>query len=225
MLETLADGVRVVPAPLSFLGLRVGTRMTVLRLSDGSVLLHSPVRVDDETQQEIDRIGPVAFIVAPNTYHHLYVADALARWPNARVVAPAALRKKRKDLRIDLHLDDPPPDAWKDDLLPLPVEGSMLRETVLVHRPTRTLVSADLVENFQEMDHAPTRAYLKLGGIYGKPGWHRALRFMYRDRAKAKRSIERILDEPIDRVILAHGAPILDRPKEAVREGLSFLLG
>ena len=225
MLEMLADGVHVVSAPLSFFGMRLGTRMTVLRLSDGTVLLHSPVRVDDETKAAIDRIGPVAFIVAPNLFHHLYVADALARWPGARVVAPAALRTKRKDLRIDLHLDDPPPDAWRDDLAVFPILGSMLRETVLLHRPTRTLVTSDFIENFTTMDHAPTRAYLKLGGIYGKPGWHRALRFAYRDRAAARSSIERILAEPIDRVLIAHGQPILDRPKETVREGLSFLLG
>ena len=224
-LARLADGVHALHAPrLMYLGLfQVGSRMTVLRLSDGSVLLHSPVPFDDATKEAIDAIGPVRFIVAPNLYHHLYVGEAAKAWPDAAIVAPAALRKKRKDLAIAADVESPPA-AWKGTVDVFPIAGSMLGETVLLHRPTGTLVSADLVENFSAMEHGITRAYLKLGGLYGKPGWHRMMRFVYRNRQAARASLEAMLDQPIERAIVAHGEPIFTRPKETLQEALSFLL-
>jgi hypothetical protein len=224
MLEKLADGVHALHAPeFTFLGvLRIGSRMTALRLDDGGVVLHSPVPIDDATKDAIDALGPVRFIVAPSLFHHLFVADAAARWPEALIVAPAALRNKRKDLPIAVDLEAPPA-AWEGTIGVFPLAGSMLGESALLHRPTGTLVSADLIENFESMEHGLTRAYLKLGGVYGKPGWHRALHMIYRDRRAARASLERILEEPIERVVIAHGAPITKRPKETLREGLSFL--
>jgi N-methylhydantoinase B len=58
----------------------------------------------------------------------------------------------------------------------------MLKETVLFHPATRTLIGADLVENFETSDHLPTRLYLKISGIHGRVGWGRLMRFVYRDR-------------------------------------------
>jgi hypothetical protein len=99
----------------------------------------------------------------------------------------------------------------------------MLSETALFHRPSRTLVAADLLENFRSMEHGLTRAYLKMGGIYGKPGWHRFLRMIYRDYGAARRSVEAILERPIEQLVIAHGEPITSAPKDALREGLAFL--
>jgi hypothetical protein len=224
-LEQLADGVHALHAPgLMYLGLfQVGSRMTALRLADGSVLLHSPVPLDVAVKDAIDAIGPVRFIVAPNLYHHLFVGDAARAWPDAAIVAPAALRKKRKDLAIAVDLESPPA-AWQGIVDVFPIAGSMLGETVLLHRPTGTLVSADLVENFSSMDHAITRAYLKLGGLYGTPGWHRMMRFVYRNKKAARASLEAMLDQPFERVVVAHGEPLVNRPKETLQQALAFLL-
>lgn len=224
-LGQLADGVHALHDPgFMFLGLfRVGSRMTVLRLADGSVLVHSPVPFDVAVKDAIDAIGPVRFIVAPNLYHHLFVGDAARAWPDAAIVAPAALRKKRKDLAIAADVESPPA-AWKGTVDVFPIAGSMLGETVLLHRPTGTLVSADLVENFSSMEHAITRAYLKLGGLYGTPGWHRMMRFVYRDKKAARASLEAMLDQPLERVVVAHGEPILEHPKDTLQQALAFLL-
>jgi hypothetical protein len=223
-LQAIADAVWVARAPLRFMGVfAIGARMTVLRAGDGLVV-HSPIAIDDELKAEIDALGPVRFIVAPNAYHHLFVGDAMKAWPDASLVAPAALRKKRKDLRIDAELESGPPVAWGPDLQSFPIRGSMLKETVLFHAPTGTLVGSDLFENFVHVEDALTRQYLKLGGVYGKPGWHRFLRFIYRDRAAAKASVERLLDLDLERIVIAHGELVTARPKETMREALAFLL-
>ena len=48
------------------LGLRLGTRMTVVRLTNGGLLLHSPVLMSPALREELDAIGPVSHIVCPD---------------------------------------------------------------------------------------------------------------------------------------------------------------
>jgi Domain of unknown function (DUF4336) len=222
-LVTVADGVWAVKSPLRYLGvLEMGTRMTILRAGDGLVL-HSPIAIDDELKREIDALGNVRFIVASNAYHHLFAGHAAKAWPDAKVLAPRSLRKKRKDLRIDEDLENGAPSAWKGDVQAFTIHGSMLEETVLYHAPAKTIVASDLLENFTHVDHWFTKQYLKLGGIYGKPGWHPLLRFVYRDRKAAKADIEKLLDLDVENIVIAHGDIVTTRPKETMREALAFL--
>jgi len=197
--------------------------MTVLRLGDGSLLLHSPITLDDSLRSQIDALGPVAHIVAPNLFHHLYAGDAAKAFPEAKVHGAAGLRKKRPDLRLDAVLGEQAEPAWRDDLEVLPIEGTLLEETLFWHRPSGTLLSADLIENFQSADDWWTHFYLKIGGIYGKIGLSRMLRLAFRDRKKARRSIDQVLDWDFDRIVLAHGEPIGSNGVEALREAYTWL--
>jgi hypothetical protein len=212
-----------IAAPQSFLGLHLGTRMTIVRLADRALIVFSPVAMNDELRAAVDAEGTVAHIVCPNVYHHLHAGPWSTAYPDAVVHAPRALRKKRPDLRIDRELDDATPASFGSDIVPLHIDGSMLDETVLVHLPSKTVVSVDLVENFSTTDHLPTRLYLKAGGIHGKPGWNRLMRFIYRDRKAARRSVDALLEHDIDRLILAHGDVIETNAKDAIRQTFTFL--
>ena len=55
-LESIAPGVWVAPMPHVYMGLHIGTRMTVVPLSDGSVFVYSPIRLDDGLEAEIDAL-------------------------------------------------------------------------------------------------------------------------------------------------------------------------
>ncbi len=224
MLTRHAEGLFTHAAPFSLFGIRIGTRMTVVRLPDGLLLVHSPVPIDDALRRAVDREGKVAHVVAPNAFHHLFAGQWAEAYPDAVVVAPRALRKKRRDLRIDRDLEDVTAGTFGGALVPHHIDGSMLDETVLVHPATRTVVSADLTENFVSgSDHLPTRLYLKAGGIYKKPGWSRFLRMLYRDRKAARRSIEALLEHDFDRVVVAHGEVLEHGAKDALRETFTFL--
>lgn len=223
-LEAITNDVWSVAAPHTYLGIHFGTRMNVVRLRNGAVLLHSPIAIDDELADRIAKIGPVRHIVCPNSWHHVYAAPASQRYADAIVYAPKALTRKRHDLRIDAFLSDAPPAAWCGDLLPFPVRGTLLHETVLFHRPSGTLLTADLVENFQHEPHWLTRNYLRLGGIYRQPGWHRLLRFFYWKRSIARRDVQRVLELPIERALIAHGTPLLTNAHASLRSGLAWLL-
>ena len=60
-------------------GLQFPVRMTVIRLADGRLWLHSPIELDDELDAELAALGEVAHLVAPNHQHFLYAAAARAR--------------------------------------------------------------------------------------------------------------------------------------------------
>ena len=218
-----AEDVWTVSVPHRYLGLHLGTRMTVLRLPDGTLWLHSVVAVDDILGDEIQALGPVRHLVLPDLYHHVYATDAIQRWPAAGVYAPAAMRQKLPGLRIDAELSETPDPAWCGALVPVHIDGSLLDETVYVHPASRTLVCADLVENFDSSPHLPTRLYLKAAGLEGHVAFSRFLRPAYRDRPAARASLERLLALDFDRIILAHGRVLEHGGPAAVREAFVWL--
>lgn len=222
-LQKVTDQIWTVAVPHTMMGLRLGSRMTVVRLSDGGVLLHSPVPLSASLRQEISSIGSVAHIVCPNLFHHSYAAEAQAAYPQALLHGPKSLSKKRPNLRLQAELSDTAHPSWKGELLPLSIKGCDLQETVLFHPGSKTLISADLTENFTSCDHWPTRLYLQAGGIYGRIGWSRLLRFLYKDRAAARQSIQKLLAWDFERLIISHGDLILQNPKESIQQTFVWL--
>jgi hypothetical protein len=205
LLERLDEKLFTHAAPLSFLGLHLGTRMTIVQLDDGGLWIHSPVRLTPALRAEVDALGPVRHVVAPNLYHHLFAGEWASAYPGSTLYGPAALTRKRKDLTLSAPLEEASRAPWATALVPVRIDGARFHETVFVHPRTRTLVSADLVENFATSPHAPTRLYLKLSGIHGKAGIAAPLRMMYGDRSAARRSIDALLEHDFERIVLAHG--------------------
>src|SRR5690349_23175602 len=110
VLTPFAEGVWADSAPRRILGMPLTATMTVLRLGDGSLLIHSPVAFTPERRAAVEALGPVAHLYAPNLFHHLRLGEWSAVFPTARVHAPRGLAKKRPDLRIDrFHGDAPEP--------------------------------------------------------------------------------------------------------------------
>jgi len=199
--------------------------MTVVQLGDGQLLIHSPVAMVPGLKAEVDALGSVRHIVAPNIYHHLYAGDWKASYPDAFLHGARGLAKRRKDLVIDRELGSETPPDWLEYLDTALLEGTMLNETVFLHRPSRSLIVADLIENFETSPHWPTRAYLKLAGIHGKPGLSRPLRTVFRDKMRARRALDRILSWDFDRIVLPHGNVLESGGNEALRQAYAWLRG
>jgi hypothetical protein len=224
-MEQIASNVWVAAAPNSFFGLHLGTRMSVLRLKDGSLLMYSPIPLAPDLKAEVDALGPVRHIVAPNIYHHLSAGDWKEAYPDALLHGARGLEKRRKDLDIDLELKGEAHPDWAEDLDTMFLDGTMLNETVFFHPSSRTLVVSDVIENFETSPHWPTRMYLKMGGIHGKPGLSRPLRMVFRDKPAARRAIDRMLDWDFDRIVLAHGDVIERDGRDQLRDAYTWLEG
>jgi hypothetical protein len=227
MLKTgreLDAGLWAFERPLSVLGLHVGTRMTVLRLADGSLFLHSPVALDADTRADLDGLGRVRFVVAPNKLHHLFVAAYRDAYPDAELWAAPGLREKRPRLPFDRVLDDAAPGAWKDELEQLLVAGiPYLNEVVFLQRATRTLLLTDLGMNFAPGGRLPTRLWVRAMGLRGGFGVSRLVRALVRDRAALRASLERVLSWDFERVTVTHGMVLQRGGRRLLRRAWAWL--
>src|ERR1043165_2620998 len=78
------DSIWVVERPVWFGGVRLRSKTTVVRLSDGALWVHSPCPPTDSVCAALDTLGEVRWIVVPNRFHHLQAPATPARYPNAR---------------------------------------------------------------------------------------------------------------------------------------------
>jgi hypothetical protein len=219
----LAEGLWVHDAPFRVAGLRVGTRMTVARLADGSLFLHSPVALDAALRAELEAQGEVRHVVAPNRHHHLFLPD-YRELPGVRLYATPGLPEKRKDLRFDEVLGDEAPLAWRGQLDQHVFRGArFLGETLFFHRGSRTLLTADLFFNFVHCDHRFTRWWLRAMGALGRFSVPRQVRWGIRDQRAARTSADAILRWDVQRVVVTHGVVLQQSAKRLVREALAFL--
>ena len=62
--------------PFAWLGIDVNGRGAVVKLSDGSLWVHSPVNLDPELKAAMDALGPVKHIVTPNFEHNKFAQQA-----------------------------------------------------------------------------------------------------------------------------------------------------
>ena len=191
-------------------GGRLPLYSSLVRLADGALLLHAPASFDDATWRRIAERGEVAHVVAPNLYHHLFVAAALERWPRATLHGPAALAAKRTDLAATLRPLDGDASPWPGDLDTIALRGApALDEVVLFHRASGGLLCGDLLFNVTEPANLATRLVLALMGTSGgRPAQSRAWRFLVRDRAAMRTALEQLLALPVKCVLPCHGSSV-----------------
>ncbi|MBJ6124129.1 DUF4336 domain-containing protein [Microvirga splendida] len=215
VLKPVAPDVWIVDGPeirLSYMGLKLPfpTRMTVVRLPDGGLWIHSPIEPDGALVERILALGPIRFLIAPNTLHYWWVPDWKARFPEAEVHGvPGLDRKAKRPLPVDRVLGDAPAAAWADVMDQVLVHGDGLTEADFFHRPSQTLILTDLIENF-EMGRVRQWFYrwlLRLAGPVdpdGKTPVDLQLSFL-RQRRAVKAAVRRMIAWSPERVIIAHG--------------------
>jgi hypothetical protein len=222
MLLPLADEVWTLASPQRFAGMELGSRMTVVRLPDRSLVLHSPVAPSEGTLRELVALGVVRALVAPNLLHHLHLRAYLDAFPSARVYGGPGLARKRPDLRVSGVLGSEL-EPWAPTLRHRLIEGNPTHEEVVTFHPaSRSLLVADLVGNLRKLRGLRMRLLGRLNG-WGRFGAPHVLRLLVRDRRAARRSLDAVLRWDFDRIVLTHGE-ILDRGgREALARAFAWL--
>ena len=203
-------------------GIRVGTRTTLVRLDDGGLWVHSPGPLTEDLIREINALGPVRFLVAPNTFHHLFVSENCTAWPEAKLYLAPGLSEKRKDLSEALELGSDSDPGWSAEVDQCLIEGSpRLGEVVFRHRASRTLILTDWVFNVSRPDSLGARFFFTLTGVLGGVSVSRLIRFLSRDNAAARRSFECVLQWDFDRIVMAHGEVLEQDGPRCLRDALT----
>lgn len=217
----IADG-PIVP----FFAMPYPTRMALVRLRDGGLFVWSPIALAAELQAEVEALGEPKFLVSPNKLHHLFLAEWKAAYPQAMAFASPGLRRRRSKLTFDADLSDTADPGWAADIDQVLFNGSFaMTEAVFYHRVSRTAIFADLIQSLpRDLLQGWRRVLARLGGILepntGTPGdW----RTSFLGRKAARAALARILAWDIERVIIAHGAPVQRDGEAFVRRAFAWL--
>ena len=214
-LKSVADDIWLVDGPLIRFGppglkMPFPTRMTIIRVGPTDLFVHSPIELTPGLKAEVGKLGQPRWLIAPNRLHYWWIADWKAAFPDAGVyLAPRIVEHAGK--RIDLIHSDLDRDhgyPWDNAIATLPVTSDYMTEVVFFHRPSRTLLLTDLIENFEpEKLSLGMRLLTWLGGCLDPNGsTPRDMRLTFRNRKPELRAaIETIISWNPERIILAHG--------------------
>jgi len=215
----VADRIWTLDRPVWFGGVRLRARTTVVRLDDGSLLVHTPAPPTDAFAEQLRPLGRVRWLVVPNCFHHLGTPAAAARFPEAQVVGPASALNRNEALRLHVDIRDARFSEQVPELEVLPLEGvPFLDETVLYHRPTQTLLGADLVVCASAKDHWSWRWAVRITGCYERVRVSPDVRKKIPDKTAAARSIRAMLERPALRLIVGHADVIEDGCRDRLAE-------
>ena len=217
-LKSVADGVWIVDGPViefGYLGMKFPfpTRMTIVRLADGGLWVHSPTELRSSLKSEVDAFGRVRHLIAPNRIHYWWLEEWVAAYPDAMTYAAPGVQEQARnngrfaDYNVDLTEDGEYP--WSGEIEMLLVPGRYLSEAVFYHDGTRTLVITDLIQNYEREKIANPffRIMTRLSGAVdpdGKmPGDLCATFFMH--RKQMAEAVRRMIFWQPQRIIIAHG--------------------
>ena len=209
----VAENVWTVEGPeidyrLAGLSLPCPTRMTVIRLGDGTLWVHSPVCFTADLKAHLDALGPVRAIIAPNSFHTSHTHVWADHYPDADVFAPSAALGKIACAR-GRALDAPLDAGWLAEIDHHFVDLGSFGESLFFHRASGTLIVTDLMQNFEhERIASPlTRLILTLGGATGpKGGPSIEIRMaMLRHRKRVTEAVKTMIAWRPARILLSHG--------------------
>ncbi|MEK8121677.1 DUF4336 domain-containing protein [Methylocystis sp. IM4] len=161
MYKPIADGIGVVDGPLVYMtypGLRFlkvpfPTRMTVVKLPSGGLWLHSPIAFDRALAAALSAMGPIRHLVSPNKIHYVHIRAWKDAFPEAIAWASPGVRERARAQAIpvafDADLARDAPESWEGSLKQTIIHGGFMDEVAFFHLPSRTLILADGIENFE----------------------------------------------------------------------------
>jgi hypothetical protein len=217
--KPVAPNIGIVDGPFEYLtmvGVRLPlpftTRMTVVRLTNGDLFLHSPIAFDAALADRLQAMGTVRHLVSPNQFHYAHIGEWSRAFPDAIAWASPHARERARsrgiDVRFDRDIGAEPPEEWRGEIDQTTVPGGIFGETVFFHRESKTLVLADTIMNL-ELDkiRQPWRFVTKLTGMHHPRGqifFGMRVPFLLQKR-KTRTAARKMLSWQPERIILSHG--------------------
>lgn len=220
--ELVPDSLWHAQQPLRFGPIELATRMTIVRLQDGGLWVHSPIQPTPALLASVSRLGTVRHVVAPNRSHHLFFLPFITAFPGAEGWIAPGLADKRPDLRAYPELSGNEP--WAGELRPFFIHGlPQLNETVWFHAETGTLVLTDLLFRVGQSTSMRVRLAARALGIYERLGMSRTMKLLVKDRARFAASVAPLLELPVQRIVLAHDSVVEVDARSQLRAAFGWL--
>jgi hypothetical protein len=223
-LERLADNLWRVKGSLP--GMSLERVMTVVRRSNGALLLHSVIALNEAAMRELEALGPIVEMLVPNAGHRLDSAAYKRRYPGIRVYCPPGGREKIAEVvPVDgTYLDFPSDDSVRLEVL----DGLAGAEGAMIVRSADglTVVLNDTVMNMDRKRDILGFLYTTIMGSAPGPRVSRAARLLYvKDQPALRSHLLRLAELPdLRRLIVSHEKVAFgDAAPAALRRAATFL--
>lgn len=187
----------------------VERRMTVVRLTDGRLVVYSAIALDEAKMSAIERFGTPAYLIVPSDIHRMDAKVWKDRYPTMRVVAPAGARAKVEEI---VPVDATEVDFGDPAVHFVAVPGTGEREAALVVETGSgtTLILNDIVFNLANRKGLSGWLFKAIGMTGDEPHVPPVIKMRrVEDKHALQAQIERWSRLPnLKRVIVSHGSII-----------------
>jgi len=200
-------------------------RMTIARLADGKLWMHSPTPLSDELKTEVDGLGEAGAIVAPSNGHNLFVEEWAKACPGATVYVSRGIPGKLPGLTNWVQIGEETSNLWSADFDQKVMGGvPFFDECVFLHRASGSLIVTDFIQNHRNREHSGldaivTKLILRPIGFkdicLAPPlRWG----FMIKDKAALLDFVREIQSWEFNRIIVTHGEIIEEGAKQTLAD-------
>ncbi|KAH7379397.1 hypothetical protein DE146DRAFT_317272 [Phaeosphaeria sp. MPI-PUGE-AT-0046c] len=208
---------------------KIGGRGTIVRLQSGALAVFSPVALTDDVKAKVSSLGEVKYIAALDAEHHIFLGPWHQAYPSAQVMGPETLPEKREKQN-----NEPVPFAFVfSKSKPITsispefdaefdweyVPSHLNKELVFHHRPTKSLITADMFFNLPATEQFSKTGVDATSGIFtrifgamqstaGSAIWQKRTIWYgisRGDRTGFNQSVARINGWGFERIIPCHG--------------------
>ena len=217
--QQLTDDVALLQFPLRAFGIDFRRNVTLLRLRDSRVLIHSTAPFVSEDVKAIRRFGQPAWLVEATSLHDTFAKAGCAAFPELPYFAPADFANGGG---VATEPRPAIPKEWAGEIEMLKIGGlRLVREYAFLHCTSRTLVLADLLIHFppelRGSSHFFVQRIMRLPDLLGISLF---FRLMIRDKKRFAESMRILLGWDFDRIVVAHSEPVLHDAKSVFARAL-----
>ncbi len=221
-MQAIAENLWTLQYSLTKLGVHINRTVTIIKLRSGELVIHSTGPFSPEDVAGINALGTPAYLVEAINAHDTFANEGRAAFPGIPYFAPEGFSEA-----TGLHTQSlkSPPAAWGDEIAVLELAGKSeaMREYVMLHRLSRTLIVADLVFHITEEAGLGQRMFAVAGLIGGDThdtAMPRPEKMSVEDEAAFRQSLQTLLAWDFERVIVGHG-DVVETGKVALTEALN----
>ena len=224
-MREIADNLWVHEDSMKMLGAKLAIRMSMAKLKDGSLWIHTPTPLTPDLQRSVESLGSVKHIVGASNGHNISLESWRRAFPDAAVYVAVGIPKKRPRLKDFTLLRDLTTPPWDNDLDQLHMEGvPFFDEYVFLHKESKSLLVTDYFQNHTNVEQKGFAKFLTkfvfepigFKGICLAPPLK--MKLMVKDPQALRTSLDRLWQWDFERIIPGHGAILENNAKQIARQ-------
>lgn len=173
VIRNITPNVVTLSVPFARFGtIQVGGRATIVRLTSGNLAVFSPVALTEPVKAKLAELGgTVAYIIAPDMEHHIFISTWAKAFPNSHIIGPAGMPEKRAKQNDEMignetfntvfdgktKLAQTVTPEFDADFQYEFVDAHPNKELVFFYKPDKIMIQADLIFNLP-----PTEQYSRV---------------------------------------------------------------